>query len=61
LKKFGRRLIYFLNMPYQLYQEGVRIPHYAAGLQYSRWGLIGGGSAESVIKELRVPSALSAA
>lgn len=36
-----------------LYQDGVRIPDYAAGLQYSRWGLIEGGSAESVIKQLR--------
>ena len=36
-----------------LYREGVRIPHSATGLQYSRWGLIEGGSAESVIKELR--------
>ena len=36
-----------------LYREGARIPQYAAGLQYSRWGLIEGGSAESVIKELR--------
>ena len=23
-----------------LYQEGVRIPRYTAGLQYSRWGLM---------------------
>ncbi|PYU02604.1 MAG: hypothetical protein DMG34_15775, partial [Acidobacteria bacterium] len=36
-----------------LYQDGVRIPDYAAGLQYSRWGLIEGESAESVTKQLR--------
>ena len=36
-----------------LYREGARIPQYAAGLQYSRWGLIEGGSPESVIKALR--------
>jgi hypothetical protein len=36
-----------------LYQDGVRIPDYAAGLQYSRWGLIEGGSAESILKQLR--------
>jgi hypothetical protein len=29
-----------------LYEEGVRIPRYTAGLQYSRWGLIEGNSAE---------------
>jgi hypothetical protein len=36
-----------------LYHSGVRIPHYAAGLQYSRWGLMEGGSSESVVKQLR--------
>jgi len=36
-----------------LYHSGVRIPHYAAGLQYSRWGLLEGGSFESVVKQLR--------
>jgi hypothetical protein len=36
-----------------LYQNGVRIPHPTAGLQYSRWGLIEGESPASVIKELR--------
>jgi len=35
-----------------LYQEGVHIPHYSAGLQWSRWGLIEGSSAESVTKRL---------
>jgi hypothetical protein len=31
-----------------LYQEGVHIPRYTAGLQYSRWGQIQGRSAEGV-------------
>src|SRR5215472_3541606 len=44
--KYGRWQVW-------LYQGGVQIPHYAAGLQYSRWGLIEGGSPESVIKEFR--------
>ena len=35
-----------------LYQEGVRIPRYTAGLQYSRWGVIEGRSPESVVKQL---------
>jgi hypothetical protein len=36
-----------------LYQEGVRIPRYTTGLQYSRWGLIEGRSAEDVMEQLR--------
>jgi hypothetical protein len=36
-----------------LYEEGVHIPHYTAGLQYSRWGLIQGRSAESVERRLK--------
>jgi len=36
-----------------LYEEGVHIPHYTAGLQYSRWGLIQGRSAESVKRQLK--------
>src|SRR5260370_29116146 len=36
-----------------LYQEGVHIPRYTAGLQYSRWGLIQGRSAESVKGRLK--------
>src|SRR6266480_7938825 len=36
-----------------LYQEGVRIPRYTAGLQYSRWGLIQGRSAQSVKGRLK--------
>jgi hypothetical protein len=36
-----------------LYDEGVHIPHYTAGLQYSRWGLIQGRSAESVTRRLK--------
>jgi hypothetical protein len=35
-----------------LYQERVHIPHYTAGLPYSRWGLIEGRSAESVMNQL---------
>lgn len=36
-----------------LYEEGVRIPRYTAGLQYSRWGLIEGNSVEDVISQLQ--------
>lgn len=36
-----------------LYEEGVRIPRYTAGLQYSRWGLIEGNSVEDVIRQLQ--------
>ena len=36
-----------------LYHEGVRIPRYTAGLQYSRWGLIEQNSPESVMKRLK--------
>ena len=36
-----------------LYQAPLHIPHYTAGLPYSRWGLIEGRSAEGVIKQLR--------
>src|SRR5260370_18506473 len=36
-----------------LYQEDVHIPRYTAGLQYSRWGLIQGRSAESVKGRLK--------
>jgi hypothetical protein len=36
-----------------LYQEGVHIPRYTAGLQYSRWGLIQGRSAENVKGRLK--------
>jgi len=44
--KYGRWQVW-------LYHTGVRIPHHAVGLQYSRWGLIEGGSPESVTKKLR--------
>lgn len=37
-----------------LYENGVRIPRFAAGLQYSRWGLIEGRSVESVMQQLEV-------
>jgi len=36
-----------------LYQEGVHVPSYSAGLQYSRWGLIQGRSVESVKRRLK--------
>ena len=35
-----------------LYQEGVHIPRYTAGLQYSRWGVMEGRSPESVMEQL---------
>jgi hypothetical protein len=44
-----------------LYQDGVRIPRYTAGLQYSRWGLIEGNSAENVLKQLRASQSFEAA
>ena len=44
-----------------LYQEGVRIPRYTGGLQYSRWGLIEGTSAESVMKQLKASQSFEAA
>jgi len=44
-----------------LYQEGVRIPRYTAGLQYSRWGLIEGTSTESVMKQLQASQSFEAA
>ncbi len=44
-----------------LYQEGVRIPRYTAGLQYSRWGLIEGDSAENVMKQLQASQSFEAA
>ena len=36
-----------------LYEEGVRIPRYTVGLQYSRWGLIEGNSTENVAAQLQ--------
>lgn len=36
-----------------LYEEGVRIPRYTAGLQYSRWGVIEGNSADNVMQQLQ--------
>jgi len=44
-----------------LYQEGVRVPRYTAALQYSRWGLIEGDSAEDVTKQLRASQRFEAA
>jgi hypothetical protein len=43
----------YLRWQVWLFQEGVHIPHYTASLQYSRWGLIEGTSAASVMKRLR--------
>lgn len=42
----------YLEWQIWLYQESVHIPRYAAGLPYSRWGLIQGRSAEGVMKQL---------
>ena len=44
-----------------LYQEGVRIPRYTAGLQYSRWGLIEGNSVEDVIRQLQASQSFEGA
>jgi ligand-binding SRPBCC domain-containing protein len=44
-----------------LYEEGVRIPRYTAGLQYSRWGLIEGTSAENAMKQLQALQSFEAA
>lgn len=44
-----------------LYQEGVRIPRYTAGLQYSRWGLIEGRSVEDVIRQLQASQSFEGA
>jgi hypothetical protein len=44
-----------------LYQQGVRIPRYTVGMQYSRWGLIEGTSAENVMKQLRALQSFEAA
>jgi hypothetical protein len=44
-----------------LYEEGARIPRYTAGLQYSRWGLIEGSSAENVMKQLQASQSFEAA
>src|SRR5262245_4688734 len=42
------------------YQSGVRIPHNAVGPQYSSWGLMEGGSPESVVRELRAAQSFEA-
>ena len=44
-----------------LYEEDVRIPHYTVGMQYSRWGLIEGNSAENVVEQLRASQNFEAA
>ena len=44
-----------------LYQEGVHIPRYTAGLQCSRWGLIEGNSVEDVIRQLQASQNFEAA
>ena len=42
----------YLQWQIWLYAERVHIPHHAAGLPYSRWGLIEGRSAERVMEQL---------
>jgi hypothetical protein len=44
-----------------LYEEGVHIPRYTIGLQYSRWGLIEGTSAEDVTRKLQASQNFEAA
>lgn len=44
-----------------LYEEGVRIPRYTAGLQHSRWGLIEGNSVEDVIRQLQASQSFEGA
>jgi hypothetical protein len=44
-----------------LYQEGLRIPRYTPGMQYSRWGLIEGTSAENVMQQLEASQSFEAA
>jgi hypothetical protein len=44
--KYGRWQVW-------LYQSGVRIPDHLVSPQYSSWGLMEGGTSESVIKEFR--------
>ena len=44
-----------------LYEEGARIPRYAVGMQYSRWGLIEGTSAENVMQQLHSSQSFEAA
>ena len=44
-----------------LYEEGVRIPRYTAGLQYSRWGLMEGNSAEDLMKQVQASQRFEAA
>src|SRR5260370_16649089 len=41
-----------------LYEEGVHIPNYPAGLQYSRWGLIQDKSPENVQRLPQTPPTL---
>jgi hypothetical protein len=45
---------YYIRWQVWLFQPGVNIPHYTAGLQYSRWGLIEGTSAAGVRRPHRL-------
>jgi hypothetical protein len=44
---------YYMRWQVWLFQQGVHLPHYSAGLQYSRWGLIEGTSAADVTRQLK--------
>ena len=54
-------LVRYTQWQVWLYEEGVRIPRYTAGLQYSRWGLMEGNSAEDVMKQLQASQSFEAA
>jgi hypothetical protein len=45
---------HYVHWQIWLYEQPVHIGHYTSGLPYSRWGLIEGGSAESVMQQLEV-------
>ena len=51
--RYGNPVASYTRWQVWLFQEGVHLPRYTAGLQYSRWGLIEGTSATSVMQRLR--------
>ena len=51
--RYGNPVASYTRWQVWLFQEGVPLPRYTAGLQYSRWGLIEGTSAASVMQRLR--------
>jgi hypothetical protein len=51
--RYGNPAANYTRWQVWLFQEGVRLPHHTVGLQYSRWGLIEGTSAASVMQRLR--------